>query len=214
MRTKYFGKALLEVRGRRGLRHKMEALHGALGDGMSGHFASGRQDDAASVIGVDALTTYRAALRTFVARRLPDPEAVEDLVQEACTRLLARARECPVQEPQAYLFRIAGNLLIDRNRRGQAIEAQMLPLEEDVASVAATQEDQRRFRDLQGQLAAALDELPSRCRDVFVLSRFDDMDNLAIAARLGISRRMVQKHLVRAVTHLYDRLGQYRGLPR
>ena len=61
------------------------------------------------------IDTYRAALRAFVARRVDDPHEVDDLVQEACARLVASAREQTLDEPQAYLFRIAANLIADRH---------------------------------------------------------------------------------------------------
>ncbi|MES2056567.1 MAG: sigma factor, partial [Pseudomonadota bacterium] len=55
----------------------------------------------------EGFDAYRAALRAFVARRVANPTEVEDLVQEACARLIARAQTQTLDEPQAYLFRIA-----------------------------------------------------------------------------------------------------------
>ena len=147
---------------------------------------------------------YRAALRAFVARRVVNPTEVEDLVQEACTRLIARARTQTLDEPQAYLFRIAANLIADRHRR--TISTAPL-LDEHDMPVRPAQEDGRRVADLQAALEAALDELGSRCRAVFVMRRFDERSTGEIARELGISSRMVQKHLTHAATHLYARLG-------
>ncbi len=147
---------------------------------------------------------YRAALRAFVARRIDDPHEVEDLVQEACARLIASAREATLDAPQAYLFRIAANLIADRHRRA----APTVPIADGFdPPVAGAQEDARRFADLQAALVAALDELSPRCREVFVMRRFDERGTGDIARSLGISPRMVQKHLTHAVAHLYDRLG-------
>ncbi len=152
----------------------------------------------------EGFDAYRAALRAFVARRIADPAEVDDLVQEACARLLASARERTVDEPQAYLFRIAANLIADRHRR-------MLPMVPVTAEidppVRAAQEDRRRVADLQAALERALDELSPRCREVFVMRRFDERGTGEIARELGISPRMVQKHLTHAVAHLYDRLA-------
>lgn len=151
-----------------------------------------------------ALASYRAALRAFIARRINDPCEVDDLVQEAIARLVASARERTLDEPQAYLFRIAANLIADRHRRAQPT----VPLDRNLdPPVRAAQEDRRHVADLQAALAAALDDLSPRCREVFVMRRFDERGTGEIARELGISPRMVQKHLTHAVAHLYVRLA-------
>jgi RNA polymerase sigma-70 factor (ECF subfamily) len=173
--------------------------------GETGLSAAERPEMRMAPRGLDeGFDAYRAALRAFVARRIADQAEVDDLVQEACARLVASARERTVDEPQAYLFRIAANLIADRHRR-------MLPMVPVTAEidppVRAAQEDRRRVADLQAALERALDELSPRCREVFVMRRFDERGTGEIARELGISPRMVQKHLTHAVAHLYDRLA-------
>ena len=157
---------------------------------------------------MERLASYRAALHAFVSRRVADPEEVQDLVQEACTRLLQSYRERQVDEPQAYLFRIASNLIVDRHRRTRLAQ---IDVDTDELPTRAEQEDGPRLVDLQEALAAALDELPPRCRQIFVMRRFDEMSTTMIAIKLRITPRMVQKHLGRALAHLYERLGPLRS---
>ena len=126
----------------------------------------------------------------------------EEQEQHAVHRLLRS-----LEEPQAYLFRIAANLIADRGRRGLVV----VPLTDEMhPSIAPRQEERRRVVDLQQALEAALAELSPRARTIFVMRRFDEMGTGDIARALGISPRMVQKHLTHAVSHLYARLGHLR----
>jgi RNA polymerase sigma factor (sigma-70 family) len=158
------------------------------------------------------LADYRPALTAFVSRRLPNSADVEDLVQEALARFMATADSSHIREPQAYLFRIARNLVTDYHRHlGRPATA---PADLDTGwsepAVAPDQEERRHHQDLQRAFEAALQELPPRCREVFILNRFDELPTWAIALRLRITPRMVQKHMANALTHLYARLGDHR----
>ncbi len=156
----------------------------------------------------DGPESFRPALRRFFGRRIGDPAEIEDLVQEALLRLVAQGQGGEPRDPRAYVFRIAHNLLADRHRRGASMLRDASPLEESkLPPVACEQEQQAVLRDLQSLLDAALGELPPRTREVFILRRFRDMDTGQIAEAMGISRRMVQKHLGNALTHLYLRLA-------
>lgn len=163
-----------------------------------------RSDGMRRMVDAGSLETYRAALRAFVARRVANPHEVDDLVQEACARLIAVARDRALDEPQAYLFRIAANLIADRHRRSFPL----VPLEDEhQPPIRPAQEDSRRLADLQRALERALDELSPRCREVFVLRRFEEQATSEIATQLGITPRMVQKYMTQAMSHLYDRLS-------
>lgn len=152
---------------------------------------------------------YEISLRRFFARRVRLRWEVDDLVQEALLRFIHTYRRTVVSQPYGYIFRIANNLLVDRSRVSVTSIANMQLMDEneqDGLSVPPDQEDKRRYEDLRLSLDKALDELPEKCRDVFILKRFHEMSTSDIADRLNISPRMVQKYLVRAVQHLHLRL--------
>jgi RNA polymerase sigma-70 factor (ECF subfamily) len=162
--------------------------------------------------GEERLYYYRDALRSFFRRRLASPDEVEDLVQEAYARLLASARRRDVEYPLAYLFRIASNLLADHRHR-QALSRQWVEIGDtpEELAVSPDQEHARHLADLQNRLSASLSLLPDRCREVFLMRRFRGMTTPEIADALGISDRMVQKHLARAMTHVFMSLNDCEG---
>ena len=156
------------------------------------------------------LRRYEGALRKYFGRRLRNAQEVDDLVQETFARLLASGQRDGVREPVAYLFRIASNLLADHGRR-QARRPGQAEYDEETSAVpvAPTQEDARHLADLHKLLDQALAELSPTCRRVFVMRRFQDMGTAAIADQLVITSRMVQKHLARAMTHMFLRLTHH-----
>jgi RNA polymerase sigma-70 factor (ECF subfamily) len=156
----------------------------------------------------ELLRSYEGALRSFFSRRMANRDEVDDLIQEAFARLLSSREERDLAYPFAYLFRIASNLLSDHYRRRARTLLNLEITPDDVRfAVAPDQEHACHLADLQERLAAALAVLPDRCRQVFVMRRFRNMSTPAIASELGISHRMVQKHLTRAMTHIYLWIG-------
>ena len=70
--------------------------------------------------GIEPRPTYTpvfAPLERYFATWVFEKGDVDDLVQEVFTRLLARSERVQMEEPEAYVFQIAANLLRDRSRR-------------------------------------------------------------------------------------------------
>jgi RNA polymerase sigma-70 factor (ECF subfamily) len=56
-------------------------------------------------------------------------------------------------------------------------------------------------------IVAAISDLPTRTRDVFVLHRFEEMTCNTIAAEFGMSVSAVEKHIMKALRFLHARLA-------
>jgi RNA polymerase sigma-70 factor (family 1) len=59
-----------------------------------------------------------------------------------------------------------------------------------------------RYQDLERSVDRELEELPKRCKEIFTLSRREQLSNDEIAARLDISKRTVENQLTHALRHL------------
>jgi RNA polymerase sigma factor (sigma-70 family) len=148
---------------------------------------------------------YGELLR-FARRRLGGAHAADDLVQEACLRF-TRVGDGGIASPRAFLYRILANLVLDHQRRQirQPIDA----LDHlDAADSSPDAETALIWRERLAILSRAVEELPPRCRECFVLRRFDDLSQDEIARRMGISRNMVEKHLRTATLHCARRLRE------
>lgn len=70
-------------------------------------------------------------------------------------------------------------------------------------------ENNIRYRELEKKVEEELEELPSRCREIFTLSRMEQLSNDEIAARLDISKRTVENQLTHALRHLRLSMKQF-----
>lgn len=170
-------------------------------------------DDARVAPAADpaALTArYRPALLRYFRRHLDNAQDAEDLAQDALLRLL-RSPVSP-DNTEAYLLRIASNLLRDRHRRDRSHHAaQHEPLDSSLHDRPTEEPGSDRVyedRERLDRFLAALDQLPPRCRQVFLLQRYEGLTYTAIAKRLEISVSAVEKHMMRALLHFQARLAE------
>lgn len=158
----------------------------------------------------DVASLYREEaprLRRMFARRL-SPERAADLVQGAFVRLLGLGptRRGELQQPKAYLTRVAGNLLRDEAkfafRRSDALHVSADDCDLATGDPHATLE----ARDMLRRIDAAIDLLPERTREIFMAHRFEDLTYPQIAQRLGVSVKTVEKHISAALQQLHRAL--------
>ena len=144
----------------------------------------------------------------------------EDVAQDACVHVLRLAAPQSVQEPARYLARIARNLSIDRSRRRQR-EAALFDSSAYAELTCRDGLDPERITSGEEALMraiAAIEALPPRCREAFELHRFEGVNYIGIAHRMGISASMVEKHIAEAMLRLTRALAlgqdEAQGRPR
>lgn len=151
----------------------------------------------------------------FFLRRVRARADAEDLTQETLLRVIRAPAVSRLEHAESYVFTTAQNLLHDHRRKSQRFDHDAcIPIEEAMASEIESQlvENLTPDRVLLGgdslrQALASLEELGERTRDIFVLFRFENMKQKDIAAAYGIGLSTVEKHVMRAVSHLAARHG-------
>lgn len=139
-------------------------------------------------------------------------EDAEDAAQEILLRAHARgAAQWPTQkDDQArYLHAVARNHLTDEWRsQGRGAGPQFVSLSEVEseahalsANAATSPEETAANRQLIERVSDAVDELPPRQRQAFLLNRIDGHSYDEVAQCMGISPRMVAKHISRALAY-------------
>lgn len=158
---------------------------------------------------LNAFARHYDELVRRVTRRVGNRAAASDVVQDTFLRLYAAPLTSDIASPASYLFRVADNLAIDHMRQ-EASRARVVAVDPDHESVPASEPSPEQALDYKQRLAvleAAIAELPPKCREVFLLHKFDGLSHGEIGERLGISRSMVEKHVMKALAHCRDRLA-------
>lgn len=155
---------------------------------------------------IAAYLARRPALkRIFVARTGSEAEA-EDLLQDLFVRLTATASES-VSNPDAFIYRMGMNQLIDR-RRQQAREAARETRWSEERSLSGEDSTAEppdlalQRKQAMERLTLAVEDLPDRTRQAFRLHKLEGLGHGEVARRMGISRSAVEKHIMRALRRL------------
>ncbi len=148
----------------------------------------------------------------FLCTRLRSEQDAKEVAQEAYARLLSLDQPGAVSLLRAYLFKTAANLAIDRLRhRGtrDSIHRQF----ESSPSFAAEPSAEQIASNAQeaGLVVRYLKELPSRCREAFLLYRVYEMSLQDVAKEMGVTDRMVRYYVTQAMTHVRTRLDGEAG---
>jgi RNA polymerase sigma-70 factor (ECF subfamily) len=142
----------------------------------------------------------RDELLRFVTRRT-GRSAAEDVVQDVWLNLREHGDAEQWREPRAVLFRTAANLGTDTYRRDVHTQ-KLFSGEEAIADAVSPSADPAAQAEAANQLErllAALDQLPTECREALLLNRLEGLTHAEIARRLGISTKTVQRHIERAL---------------
>ena len=158
----------------------------------------------------DAFRGFYADILYFLRKRTDNASDAADMTQDVFTQWLDYRDRAKVEQPRAFLFQMARNLLRDHWRKQkvrQAVHADQVErdaepvIDEHNPPMAAA----LRLQRLE-QLKEVLAELSPRRREALMLHRFEGLSQAQIAERMGISTSMVEKHIAFALLHCKRRL--------
>ena len=154
------------------------------------------------------VVVHEAALMRFLRRCWPHAQDLHDLRQETYIRVYeAAARSRPVHA-KAFLFTTAKHLVADRMRRQRVVTIDTVGDLETLDVIIDDVSPERRLgaRQELRELARAFDQLPAKCRETVWLRRVDRLPQKQVAARLGVTEKTVEKHLMKGMRLLTEAL--------
>lgn len=157
---------------------------------------------------LSAFEQHHDDLLRFFTHKLGCRDLAADCTQDTYMHLVRMRPTIDVQNPRAFLFRVAANLAVDNLRkirtRREALSVEPPP--ENTASPAPSAEDTLEAKQRLVQLEHAIGELSPKCRRALLLNRLEGKTHREIAAQLGVSESMVAKYIIQALKHCRARL--------
>ncbi len=153
---------------------------------------------------------YYAPLCGFAMKYVRDQEASHDIVQEVFYKLWNKHENMKRDiEIKPYLYVATKNTSLNYLKTS----ARNIDVQEESFNnyfvEERTAEDDIGFDEMKAKLQETIAALPPKCREVFVLSRYEDKSYKEIAAHLGISVKTVENQMGKALKRLRVGLSRY-----
>lgn len=149
---------------------------------------------------------YHSRLFRLASAVLHDDYLAEDLVQDVFIDFWSRRHTSDVHLLSNYLHKAIKFQVLKKLRDGKVRDHHLNMIQN--IQFANQTEEQLDFEELKFRLKQVLDELPPRCKEIFILSRFEQLSHKEISLRLNISTSTIEFQINKALSYLRHRLDK------
>ncbi len=143
---------------------------------------------------------HEAAVRQWLGRSRAAPDDIDELIQEAYCRLAMLDSVDHIGRPDAYFFSIVRNLYVRRLKRARVVPIETIAaIESHSADDAPSPEREAGGRLEVERVLGLIARLPERCRQIVQMRRIEGLSQKEIAARLGVTEKVVEKQVWQGV---------------
>ena len=154
--------------------------------------------------------TYFSSLCYFARKYISDHDSSREIVHNVFVTIWEKREEFDFEKPaKSYLFTSVYNRCLNylRNQKKFVIGTESNPVE--VLGDQAVYEDHLEAAELESKIWSTINLLPEKCREVFVMNRFDGKKYGEIAVKLNISVKTVEAQMSKALKTLREHLKDY-----
>lgn len=141
---------------------------------------------------------YASRMLTYALQILKEKEVCEDIVQNIFIDFWSKRETNTVENLEGYLFRAVKFQIFKYFRDTKFSNEDLTRLNLVEVSVSASKV--LEYQDLELAIKNSVDQLPSRCKEIFELSRFEHKTNQEIADLLGVSLQAVKNQISKALS--------------
>lgn len=154
-------------------------------------------------------------LRNFANKIIGNILDAEEVVQDTFVNIWLNRNKISIQSSiKSYLYQTVHNLSINRIEklnRNKNLPNQIVSVDQwkQIHNLFTIDNDfiaVFEAKETEDDILKAIDKLPDNCREIFLLSRYEDMSYEEIASRLGLSKSTIRVQIFRALEHLRNYL--------
>lgn len=139
-------------------------------------------------------------LRNYIYYKCGDSDLATDIAQETFMKLWEKQLDKSPEDVVALLYKMAKDTFISRYRKQKLEQTFKMKLPEPQLSLSPA--DELYYSELESLYEKALNSMPDTQREVFLMSRMDDLKYSEIADRLGLSIKAIEKRMSSALNYL------------
>jgi len=147
----------------------------------------------------------------FLAQRyVKDLETAREIVQEVFVAFWEKRATIDLSKsPKSYLATSVSNKCLNYLRDNKKFNKDLLIAENIFVELPAETSDFLVVEEINKKIDNAIAELPEKCREIFVMNRFEQLKYHEIAEKLQLSVKTVESQMSKALQHMRLRLADY-----
>ena len=149
---------------------------------------------------------YYQRLCAYAQSLCNDPALAEDIVQNVFVRIWVKRKKInPDLSIKSYLYKSVYNEFISQYRKNKPVlylEKKYFEAIDVVAEIEPVE-----LEGLIKLMNAEIDNLPSKCKEIFLMNKKEGLTHTEISEYLNISTKTVEGHITRAFKILTEKLG-------
>ncbi len=146
----------------------------------------------------------------FAQRYVKDNETAKEVVQDAFFALWEKRDSIDSEKSiRSYLGTSVYNKSLNYLRDNKKFDKDILVAEHLYPESGLEYSDTMVTKEIKNLIEVSIQELPEKCREIFVMNRYENMKYQEIADQLSISVKTVEAQMSKALQHMRVRLAEY-----
>lgn len=157
--------------------------------------------------------SFFPSLVLFAQKYVPDQDTAKEIVHNVFINLWEKRQQVDTGSPlKSYLFTSVHNRCLNYIRDQKKFDKDDTIFQRLDSTDFIDGVDRLEEQELEQRIYDALQSLPEKCREIFMMNRFDGLKYAEIAEKQGISVKTVETQMSKALKILREKLIDYLGM--